>query len=95
MTVALNAVVLLQDLLSPLKVPDLGKTSLVLQQMKAFHWQRKHLASVINILAQALHALFSAEDRYLEGLATGCFAYFNRGRTCIDGPAGLLAGTAP
>lgn len=61
MTVALNDVVLLNELLSPEVVPDLGNTKLVLKQMEAFHWKRKHLTSVINILAQALYSLFAAD----------------------------------
>ena len=60
MTVAFNDVVLLRDLLSPEKVPDLGNTKLVLKQMERFHWRRKGLTSVINILAQALYSLFAA-----------------------------------
>ena len=60
MTVALNDVVLLRELLSPEVVPDLGNTALVIKQMKNFHWRRKDLTSVINILAQALYTLFAA-----------------------------------
>ena len=64
MTVALNDVVLLRELLSPEAVPDLGNTKLVIQQMKTFHWRRKNLTSVINILAQALYSLFAANGVY-------------------------------
>lgn len=92
MTVAFNDVVLLRDLLSPELVPDLGNTELVRRQMKRFHWQRKHLTSVINILAQALYSLFAANDPQLKALQLGCFRYFQRGGQCIDGPVGLLAG---
>ena len=60
MTVAFNDVVLLGDLLSPEVLPDLGNTKAVLKQMERFHWRRKHLTSVINILAQALYSLFAA-----------------------------------
>lgn len=60
MTVAFNDVVLLRDLLSPDVLPDLGNTKLVLKQMERFHWRRKNLTSVINILAQALYSLFAA-----------------------------------
>ena len=60
MTVAFNDVVLLCHLLSPNHVPDLGDTELVLKQMRIFHWKRKSLTSVINILAQALYSLFAA-----------------------------------
>lgn len=60
MTVAFNDVVLLSELLSPENVPHLDDTKLVLRQMSTFHWRRKSLTSVINILAQALYALFAA-----------------------------------
>ena len=61
MTVALNDVLLLRDLLKPEAVPDLSDTKLVLRQMRSFHWRRKNLTSVINILAQALYSLFAAD----------------------------------
>lgn len=92
MTVAFNDVVLLRDLLDPGLVPDLGDTKLVRRQMKTFHWRRKNLTSVINILAQALYSLFAANDPQLKALQLGCFRYFQRGGNCVDGPVGLLAG---
>jgi squalene monooxygenase len=92
MTVALNDVVLLRDLLSPDAVPDLADTKVVLEKMRSFHWQRKNLTAVINILAQALYSLFAANDAQLKVLQRGCFAYFQQGGQCIDGPVGLLAG---
>lgn len=92
MTVALNDVVLLRDLLSPEKVPDLADCQVVLYQMRSFHWQRKSLTAVINILAQALYSLFAANDPYLKYLQLGCFRYFQLGGQCVDGPVGLLAG---
>ena len=63
MTVAFNDVVLLRELLSPEVVPDLGDTKLVLRQMRVFHWRRKELTAVINILAQALYKLFAANGK--------------------------------
>ncbi|KAI4166306.1 MAG: hypothetical protein LQ342_000196 [Letrouitia transgressa] len=92
MTVAFNDVVLLRELLSPQNIPDLGNTKLVQKQMRVFHWRRKNLTSVINILAQALYSLFAANDKQLKALQRGCFRYFQRGGQCIDGPVGLLAG---
>lgn len=92
MTVAFNDVVLLSELLSPENVPVLDDTKLVLRQMRKFHWQRKGLTSVINILAQALYSLFAADDAQLKALQMGCFQYFKLGGNCIDGPVGLLAG---
>lgn len=92
MTVAFNDAVLLSNLLSPAEVPSLDNIKLVLKQMRAFHWQRKNLSSVINILAQALYSLFAADDAQLKALQMGCFEYFKLGGNCIDGPVGLLAG---
>lgn len=92
MTVALNDAVLLSDLLSPTRVPDLDDPAAVLPQLQTFHWRRKAFSSTINILAQALYALFAANDAQLRALQRGCFAYFQRGGECVDGPVGLLAG---
>lgn len=92
MTVAFNDVVLLSDLMSPERIPDLDDTAAVQKAMKDFHWKRKGLSSIINILAMALYSLFAANDRQLKALQKGCFAYFRRGGNCIDGPVGLLAG---
>ena len=64
MTVAFNDVVLLKQLLSPELVPDLGDTRRVVKQMERFHWRRKGLTSVINILAQALYSLFAANGTF-------------------------------
>jgi squalene monooxygenase len=35
----------------------------VLAQLDVFHWRRKNLTSVINILAQALYSLFAANGK--------------------------------
>lgn len=92
MTVAFNDVVLLAELLSPERVPNLGDTDKIQAAMKEFHWKRKGLSSIINILAMALYSLFAADDSQLKALQKGCFAYFKRGGNCVDGPSGLLAG---
>ncbi|PGH18298.1 hypothetical protein AJ79_00637 [Helicocarpus griseus UAMH5409] len=93
MTVAFSDVVVLRDLLSPEKVPDFSNKKQVLKQMSRFHWERKGLTTVINILAQALYSLFAADDPYLKVLQLGCFRYFQLG--LVDGPIGLLAGVIP
>ena len=95
MTVAFNDVVLLRDLLHPSNVPNLADSNVVLSTMRTFHWRRKSLTAVINILAQALYSLFAANDPYLRVLQRGCFAYFQRGGVCIETPVGLLAGLIP
>lgn len=94
MTVALNDVLLLSELLSPSKVPDFNDTAAVLGQMPAFHWRRKTLASTINVLAQALYSLFAADDDKLRVLQEGCFRYFQLGGECVSGPVGFLSGVS-
>lgn len=64
MTVAFWDVVHLRDALR--KVPDLTASShLTADLIKRHHWQRKSLSAVVNILANALYALFSAGDSKL------------------------------
>lgn len=92
MTVAFNDVVILSNLLAPSRIPDLGDTTAIQKAMRDFHWQRKGLSSIINILSIALYSLFAANDSQLKALQRGCFSYFKKGGNCIDGPAGLLAG---
>lgn len=64
MTVAFNDALLLSRLLSPEQVPRFEDTRAVLAQLDAFHWKRKNLTSVINILAQALYSLFAANGGF-------------------------------
>ncbi|CAO3599362.1 unnamed protein product [Absidia cylindrospora] len=92
MTVALNDVVLLQDLLSPDNIPSLTDTQLVIDQMHLFHWKRKKFCTTINVLAMALYRLFAADDDNLAVLQRGCFGYFQLGGECLNGPCGLLSG---
>ncbi|KAI1399096.1 SE-domain-containing protein [Hypoxylon fuscum] len=93
MTVALNDVVILQDLLSPQSVPDLGDAAAVGRAMHTFHWRRKQLTAIINVLAMALYSLFAAQSAELAKLQRGCFAYFKNGVT--RDPMGLLGGLIP
>ncbi|KAJ1925548.1 Squalene epoxidase [Tieghemiomyces parasiticus] len=93
MTVALWDVVHLKDLLSKSVVESFYDSHLVLAQLSSFHWVRKSRSSAINILAQALYALFSArDDPDLKVLREACFDYFRLGGTCITTPMGLLGG---
>lgn len=93
MTVALNDVYLLSTHLA--RVPDLADWALVKAELDQIYWERKGLASVINILAQALYALFAADSADLRILQRGCFAYFERGGECVNGPVSLLSGVLP
>ncbi|RKP11318.1 squalene epoxidase-domain-containing protein [Piptocephalis cylindrospora] len=94
MTVGLKDVALLRKLLSPQALPDLAATDMVMAQIQCFHWSRKYYSSTVNILAQALYALFSAspEDTLMVYLQNACMAYFQQGGSCISGPVGLLSG---
>lgn len=90
MTVALNDVIHIRNLLSPEHVPSFSKTDVVLDQMSKFHWRRKGTSSVINVLAQALYSLFAADDSYLKVLQRGCFRYFKLG--IVNEPVSMLGG---
>ncbi|KAJ6783218.1 hypothetical protein PWT90_01135 [Aphanocladium album] len=90
MTVAFNDAVLLAELLHPDRVPSLGDDAAVQAAMHALYWRRKNYTSILNVLAQALYALFAANDPQLHALRMGCFEYFRRGIT--DGPCGMLGG---
>ncbi len=105
MTVAFNDVVILRDLLTHVKKLDDWRA--VRTALRKWHWQRKPVASTVNILSVALYDLFGAEgmllyprvwyhaDRYLDEelavLRTGCFKYFERGGECVRGPVSLLS----
>jgi squalene monooxygenase len=73
MTVALNDVVLLRDLLDPAAV-TLDDIDTVHGKLQNFHWKRKAHSSSLNILAQALYTLFVADGKYLalSYIATHC-----------------------
>jgi squalene monooxygenase len=90
MTVALNDTIILSEELSPEKVPDLGDHAAVRRAMSTLHSRRKDLTSIINVLAQALYSLFSAENPNLAKLQRGCFAYFEMGWSAD--PMGFLGG---
>lgn len=76
-------------------VKDLHDWTSLKPALREWHWRRKGLASVINILAQALYSLFGADDENLEVLREGCFKYFELGGECVGGPVILLSGLAP
>ena len=79
----------------PTSARDLSNWSEVQSMLRAWHWKRKKLASVINILAMSLYSLFGVPNDHLTILRTGCFRYFERGGDCVRGPISLLAGLAP
>ncbi len=61
MSVAFNDAVIWRELLA--SVPNLSNHQKILENLEQFQWQRKSSHSfVVNVLAQALYALFSASD---------------------------------
>ena len=62
MTVALNDVVVLRDLLG--SVDDLKDWKQIQKALHRWHWDRKPLASTVNILSVALYDLFGADGRF-------------------------------
>ncbi|TRM68643.1 squalene epoxidase-domain-containing protein [Schizophyllum amplum] len=99
MTVALHDVVILTRLLSQQaeksKQHPFGDWSAMNDILRKWYWERKALASTINILSVALYDLFGAEDEDLEILRTGCFKYFERGGACVSEPVSILSGMMP
>lgn len=93
MTVALSDVVLLCSLLEG--VDNWSNWSRIQRLLNSWHWQRKPLASAINILSVALYDLWSADNEYLATLKTGCLKYFELGGERINGPISLLSGISP
>lgn len=93
MTVGLNdaamAVRTLED------VPSLSDREVTSAKIIDFHYDRKDLDAVINILSIALFSLFAADSSNLKILQRGCFKYFQRGGECVSIPVGFLSGTIP
>ncbi|EUC54786.1 squalene monooxygenase [Rhizoctonia solani AG-3 Rhs1AP] len=106
MTVAFSDVVILQRLLTEYlasRGPDIhegvkstwSEWDELAGLLRKWHWERKSLASTVNILSVALYDLFGANDENLHVLRTGCFKYFERGGECVNGPVSLLSALAP
>ncbi|KAJ3200849.1 Squalene epoxidase [Entophlyctis luteolus] len=90
MTVAFWDVVHLRDVL---RGADLDEFDDVRRRVKQVHWKRKEISATVNILANALYALFAAgSDPYAKVLQDGCVGYFKLGGICVSTPIGLLSG---
>lgn len=63
MTVALSDVVLLRSMLG--QVDDWSDWKSIQRMLGSWHWQRKPLASTVNILSVALYDLFGADGMHL------------------------------
>lgn len=93
MSVGLGDTILVLKLFENIK--NLEDREAVNEALIEFHYERKNLDSVINILSVALFALFAADSANLKILQRGCFRYFQRGGDCVDIPVGFLSGLSP
>jgi squalene monooxygenase len=93
MTVAFSDMARVTPLLAP--ISDFASHTDVMNAYKHFFAQRKALASTVNILAQALYRVFgqcSDDERVSAMIRSACFAYFQLGGECVNGPISLLSG---
>ncbi|KAM0884821.1 hypothetical protein ACQ4PT_030752 [Festuca glaucescens] len=96
MTVALSDIVVLRNLLKPLR--NLHDASSLCKYLESFYTLRKPVASTINTLAGALYKVFSASaspDKARDEMRQACFDYLSLGGVCSDGPISLLSGLNP
>jgi squalene monooxygenase len=96
MSVGLADCVLLRDLLR--QVEDLAIFEDIEESvLPAFYQKRKATSSTINILANALYAIFAPNNTGCHGtmvplMRTSVVRYFKIGGACASGPVGLLGG---
>ncbi|XP_050205989.1 squalene epoxidase 3-like [Mercurialis annua] len=94
MTVALSDIVVLRDLLKPLR--DLNDAASLTKYLESFYTLRKPVASTINTLAGALYKVFSASpDQARKEMRQACFDYLSLGGIFSSGPVALLSGLNP
>jgi squalene monooxygenase len=90
MTVGLSDCVIIRDLLTDVNLYDIEEVDRALSK---FYMERKKISSTINILANALYAIFAArKDPIIDYMKQAVFEYFKRGGNCVAGPVGLLGG---
>ncbi|KAK4700240.1 squalene monooxygenase, partial [Phenoliferia sp. Uapishka_3] len=104
MTVAFNDAVLLVEELGGEKVVGevdarkneygvckLNEWEKVCERLEEWYWDRKPVATSVNVLSIALYSLFAAGDDNLLQLQKGCFRYLQRGGSSVSGPVSLLS----
>nr|XP_023872649.1 squalene monooxygenase-like [Quercus suber]POE85634.1 squalene monooxygenase [Quercus suber] len=94
MTVALSDIVVLRNLLRPLR--DLNDAPTLCKYLESFYTLRKPVASTINTLAGALYKVFCASpDQARKEMREACFDYLSLGGVFSTGPVSLLSGLNP
>lgn len=96
MTVAIRDAELFSELLGSGNI-NFSNWDEVSSAYSCFLVERKKYASTINVLANALHDVFSntSADENSELIRRACFDYLSLGGAFAAGPIGLLAGLAP
>ncbi|KAJ3689984.1 hypothetical protein LUZ61_019148 [Rhynchospora tenuis] len=91
MTVALSDVVILRNLLRPLR--DLHDASSICKYLESFYTLRMPVAFTINIIAGAMHKVFSGSpDKVRNEMRRVILGYLNLGGVFSAGPISLLSG---
>ncbi|CAD6239319.1 unnamed protein product [Miscanthus lutarioriparius] len=94
MTVALSDIVVLRNLLKPLR--NLHDASSLCMYLESFYTLWKPVASTINTLAGALYKVFSASpDQARNEMRQACFDCLSLGGVFSNGPIALLSGLNP
>ncbi|XP_074312663.1 squalene monooxygenase SE1-like [Silene latifolia] len=94
MTVALSDIVVLRDVLRPLK--DLNDLTGLCKCLDSFYTLRKPAACIINTLAGLFYEVFCASpDEAHKEMRNALFDYLGLGGECSTGPTGLLGGLYP
>ncbi|XP_018485249.2 squalene epoxidase 3 [Raphanus sativus] len=94
MTVALADIVVLRDLLRPIR--SFKDKEALSKYIESFYTLRKPVASTINTLAGALYKVFLASaDEAKTEMREACFDYLSLGGVCSSGPVALLSGLNP
>jgi len=96
MTVAIRDAETIADLMGDAG-NDLADLDMQRAKYEEFLRIRKNYASTINVLANALHAVFSAPpgNATRQSLRQACFDYLSLGGPYAAGPIGLLSGLTP
>ncbi|XP_058757168.1 squalene monooxygenase SE1-like [Vicia villosa] len=93
-TVALSDIVVLRNLLKPLR--DLNDAPTLCNYLESFYTLRKPVASTINTLAGALYKVFCASpDQARKEMRQACFDYLSLRGLFSEGPVSLLSGLNP
>jgi squalene monooxygenase len=95
MTVALRDV---ETLAMALDEVDIDRDDLLTTALDRFQEARRHHAATTNVLANALHRVFTkpdSDDGTREALREACVEYLKMGGAPTAGPVGLLSGLSP